>query len=119
MRIEPDLVEYGSLHVANANRVLGNIVANIVGLAIDTRFGSGPSHPHGEGMGVMVPTVEALFQGRIDVVLHHRCAAEFSTPDDQGLLEETALLEVGNKPGDGSIDLLAFDGQGFVDRLAW
>ena len=62
MGVEADLMEYGGLEIADADGVLGNIVANVVCLSIDTGLYACPCHPHGEGMGMMVSTVEALFQ---------------------------------------------------------
>ena len=115
MGIETDLMKDGRLEVADTDWFFGNIVANVVGLAVGTRFDTCAGHPHGEGMGMMVTPVEALFQGRVDIVLHHRRTAEFATPDDQGLFKQAALLEVGDQAGNGSVDLLALDGQGFVD----
>ena len=63
MGIQAGQVEYSGLKVANANWVLGNIAADVVRFAVGTWLDSGASHPHSEGMGMMVTPVEALFQG--------------------------------------------------------
>ena len=63
MWIEADQMEDGGLEVTNANRVLGDVVTDVVGLAIGAWFDAGAGHPHGEGMGMVVTPVEAFFQG--------------------------------------------------------
>jgi len=118
MRIESYLMKDGRLKIADSDRVLGNVVTDVVGLAVNARFDPGPSHPHGKGVWVMISTVESFLQFIANVVLHHRRTAEFPTPDNQGFLKQAALLEVGDQTGNGPVDLLALDGEGFVDRFA-
>ena len=117
MGIQAGQVEYSGLKVANANWVLGNIVADVVRFAVGTRLDAGSGHPHGKGMRVMIAPVVAFFQFASNVVLHHRSAPELTTPNNQSLFEETTLFEIGDQSGNGSIDLLAFDGEGFIDRF--
>src|SRR5690348_8933262 len=59
-------------------------------------FDAAAGHPHGEAAGVVIAAVVALAVGG---------AAELAAPDDQGVLEHVALLEVGEESGDGLIDL--------------
>jgi len=118
MGVEPDLMQDGRLQVANADWVLGNIVTDVIGYSVAPGLNAAACHPHCEGMGMMIAPVAAFLQSGIDVVLHHRRAAEFTAPDDQGFIEEPALLQVGDQTGNGSVDLLAFNGQGFVNGLA-
>ena len=49
---------------------------------------------------MMVATDVAFFQFGVHVVLHHRRAAEFSAPDDQGFFEQTTLIEIPDQPRD-------------------
>ena len=75
------------VEVADVVLVDGGLVTEFVGLAI-----AGPAtdatagEPVGEALGVVVPT--AL------VALRQRLSAELAAPDDQGGVEESALLEV-------------------------
>lgn len=118
MRIESYLMKDGRLKIADSDRVLGNVIAYVIGLSVDTRLDARSRHPHGKGVGMMISTVETFLQFIANVVLHHRRTAEFPTPDNQGFLKQAALLEVGDQTGNGPVDLLALDGQGFVDRFA-
>ena len=63
MGVEPYLMKDGGLQVANPDWILGDVVADVVGFAVGTWLDASSGHPHGEGMGVVVSTVEALFQG--------------------------------------------------------
>ena len=108
----------GRLEVAYAHWILGDVVANVVRFPIGSRFDAGSGHPHGKGVWMMISTVETFLQFIANVVLHHRRASEFAAPDNQGFLKQAALLEVGDQTGNGPVDLLALDGQGFVDRFA-
>ena len=116
--IEADLMKDGRLEVADSDRVLGNVIAYVIGLSVDTRLDARSRHPHGKGVGMMISTVETFLQFIPNVVLHHRGTSEFATPDNQRFLKQAALFEVGDQAGNGTVDLLALDGQGFVDRFA-
>jgi len=61
MGIQAGQVEYSGLKVANANWVLGNIVADVVRFAVGTGLDAGSGHPHGKGMRVMIVPVVAFF----------------------------------------------------------
>ena len=118
MRIEADLIKDSRLEIAYAHWVLGNVIAYVIGLSVDTRLDACSRHPHGKGVGMMISTVETFLQFIANVVLHHRRAPEFTAPNNQGFLKQAALLEVGDQTGNGTVNLLALDGQGFVDRFA-
>ena len=86
----------GRLEVAYTHWILGDVVANVVRFPIGSRLDARSRHPHGKGMGMMVSTVETFLQFIANIVLHHRRASEFATPDNQGFFKQTALLEVGD-----------------------
>ena len=86
--VEAHEVEDGGVEVADVVSVDDGLVAKFVGLTV-VRSGvdAAASHPIGEALGVVVAaTVAAL----IDWL-----PPEFASPDDEGFLEQTALLEVG------------------------
>ena len=46
--------------------------------------------------------------------LEHGCAAEFSTPDDQGVLKHAALLEISEQGPGGAVSVFAADFHVFI-----
>ncbi len=110
--VESKKVEDGSLKVADVDWILNWGVAEFVSFAIGSGFGSSSGHPHGEAVGVVISAVE--FRAVSGFV--HGGASEFSAPDDEGVIEKSALFEVLEEGGDGLVDLAAFDGE-FVDEV--
>ena len=101
--VDAEEVEDGGLEVADADGVLGGVVSDVVGFAVDAGFDACAGHPHGEGVGVVVAADEAFFEFGVFVVLHHGGASEFAAPDDEGFIEEAALFEVFEEAGDGEV----------------
>ena len=60
-------------------------------------------HPEGEASGVVVATVGGIGHAALAV----DGAAEFAAPDDEGLVEQAALLEIGHERGGGLIGVSA------------
>ena len=116
--VDAEEVEEGGLEVADADRVFGGVVADVIGLTIDAGFDAGACHPHREGVRVVVAADEAFLELAVHVVLHHGGAPEFAAPDDEGFIEKAALFEICEEAGDRFVDLLAFDGEGLVDGFA-
>lgn len=90
--VDAQQVQDGGLKVMNVNLVVHGVEADIVRGSIgDAWFDATSSHPSGEGVGVVVaaPAFAVLH-----VALEEGCAAEFTTPDDKGLIEHAALFEV-------------------------
>ena len=63
----------------------------------------------------MIPADQTLFELGVDVVLHHRCAAKLTSPDDKDIIQHPALFEVGDQTCDCFVDLFCFDWQGFIE----
>src|ERR1043165_400309 len=75
------------------NTVRNGIESQFIGFADGlTRFYSAASQPHGEGINVMVSAAS------IPIFAHGR-ATEFSPPNDKGILEQSASLEIFHKRG--------------------
>ena len=71
--------------------------AQIVGFAVtEARLHAAAGHPDGEGIGMMVA---APARPIVEVALNERRAAEFSAPNDQRVVQESALLKVADQGG--------------------
>ena len=76
--------------------------AEFVGFAEDRAWAEASAcEPHGEGVDVVVAAC-----GFADFA--HGGASEFTAPDDDGIVEEAALGEVGDEGGAGLVDVGAF-----------
>ena len=97
--IESELVENGGVDVVNVGFVDGGVVADFIRLAVaDPAFDSASGHPGGEAVRVVIAAGFGGFLGK-------RQASEFAPPNDEGVLKEAALFEVGEKTGDGGVGL--------------
>ena len=108
--VDAELVENGGLKIGNVDGIFCDVVADVVCSSVGSGFDAATCHPHGEGVGVVISPVMALFEFIADIVLHHGSTSEFTAPDDEGAVKETALFEVGDEAGDGLVNLLALDG---------
>ena len=92
--IESDLVKNGSLQITDTDRIFDGVIADVVGLSVHAWFDSAAGHPHGECMRMVISADETFDKFFVDVVLHHRRATEFSTPDNQCFVQHATLLQV-------------------------
>ena len=102
--VDAEAVEDGGVEVAHVHRVLDGIVGELVGFTVgNATLDARPSHPDAEVTWVVVAAVVGLGERalRIDG------AAEFAAPDDQGVVEHAATLEVLNERPRGLVDVLA------------
>src|SRR6185503_1631839 len=88
--VDPQQVKQGRLEVVDIDGVGDDVVAELVGFAVaHAALYAAAGHPEGEGVGVMVAAPLGLV---VDVALEERRASEFAAPDDQGVVEQAALL---------------------------
>ena len=81
----------GGLQVVDVHGIFGDVDAVVVGLAIGHAAAhAAAGHPVGETVRVMVAAVNLLSQFALAVDR----AAELAAPDDECVVEHTALLEV-------------------------
>ena len=98
--IEAELVKDRGVEIVDVNFVFNRVEAEVIGLAmVHAAFDSASGEPHGEGIGMVVPTIGSA--------LGHGSASEFSAEDDEGVFEHAALLEVFDQGGAGLVDILA------------
>ena len=90
--VETEQVQDRRVEVVDVDFVLNGFVAVIVGQAVgEAALHAAAGHPHGEGFVVVVAPI---------VALRVRGAAKFAAPDHQRVLEQPALLEIGEQRGD-------------------
>lgn len=91
--IKTELMQHGRVQIANVHWVLGDIVGEIVCLAVgDAGFYAAARQPHAEAAGVVIATVVLGFQ----VALRVDGTAKFSAPDYEGIIQHAATFEVGD-----------------------
>ncbi len=102
--VDPEQVLHRGVEVVHVHRVLDDVVAELVGLAVDmAAFDAAAGHPEAEATGVVVATVGVLG----DLALAIRGAAEFAAPDHERIFQQPALLEVLDERRRSLVGLLA------------
>src|SRR5262249_926356 len=93
-------VKKGGVEVVDVDDVLNGVVAEFVRRAVgEAAFEAAAAEEHGKAFHVMVTTGAAL------VFLGHGGAAEFTAPDDDGVVEQAALFEVLDERGGGAVNV--------------
>ena len=97
--VEAQQLEHGRVNVGDVVPVRGGVEAQLVGGAVnDAPFDSASGHHDRKSIGMMVAAVGPLCTGS---------SSEFGSQDDDRLIEQAALLEIFDQPGDRQIDLPA------------
>ena len=106
--VDPQAMEDGGVQVTDVDRVVDDVVAEQIGLAVDhTALDPAPGEPDAEAARVMVAAVI----GRCQRALAVDGAAEFAAPDDQRVVKQAALFEVFDECGARLVDIAALVGQ--------
>ena len=99
-------VEEGGVKGVDVDGVFGDVVGKVVGVSVnDAGFDTGSGHPDGEVFRVVVAAV--VFAGEFALAVDG--ATEFAAPDDEGVIEHTSFLEVGNEGVGSLIDIAALE----------
>ena len=99
------------MQVMDVDAVGGDLGTDFVGFAVGhAALDAATSHPATESLAVVISP-----GGRIDAASGGRGAAEFSAPDDESLVEETALLQIGDESGGRAVDFAGLAGDGRVE----
>src|SRR4029450_3082349 len=78
--------------VVHVHRLLDSLESEVIGCAVDSAaLHAATRHPHREAKRVVIP---AALLRRVPANLTDRSPPEFRSADDQGLVEETARLEI-------------------------
>ena len=89
--VDAEEVLHRGVQVVHVDRVLDDVVAELVGLTVDmAAFDAAAGHPEAEATRVVVAAVRVLG----DLALAVSRAAEFAAPDHERVFQQAALLEV-------------------------
>ena len=102
--VESHLGQYGRVQVPDVETILDGMGSELIGLPdADTSLDASARHEHRETVGVVVsPRPLGVFSRRL--------ATELAAPDNQGLIEHTALLEILDQPGDRLVCIACMEG---------
>src|SRR5260370_15911316 len=93
--VDSQEMEQGGVQVVNLDLVFDDEVAVVVGGAVDgSALAAATGQPDRETKGIVIAAVRAL---------GHGCTAELTAPQDQGLLQQAARLQVLEQTGDGLV----------------
>ncbi len=94
--IDSQLVQNRGVEVANVNRVFGDVVSELVRLAVVvTRLDSAACHPDCEASAVVIPAS----RGAVDCSLAVDRASEFAAPDNKCFIQHAILLQILDQGG--------------------
>lgn len=83
------------MEVMHMKSILDGMESDFIGAADGlSTANSTAGHPHGKAVGVMVPSVPFFAHGS---------TTEFAAPDHQSRVEQSALFEVRQQAGDGTV----------------
>ena len=89
--VDSHLVKNRRLKIMDMNGLVGNVDAVVIGLAVGhSPTDSGTGQPVGKTIRMMVPSIILL--GELALAIDR--TAEFSTPDNKGVLEHPPLLQI-------------------------
>lgn len=102
--IDSEKSENSGIEIVDVDRVLGNVVAEIIRRAVGGASRN-PStcQPHGKAAGMMVPAV--VVAGQVSLAVYR--ASKFPSPDYQGIVQHAAFLEVQDESGSSLVGILA------------
>src|SRR6516225_1946858 len=98
----------GRVHVVDVHRILDNVVAEIVRLAVaDAGLDSPAGHPDRKAAWMVIPAV--VFMSELALAVDG--SAKLAAPDHQRIVEHTTLFEVGDKSETCLVDVPALIGK--------
>src|SRR5215471_17410675 len=90
--IKAEQVKQCRVQVVNRDFVFDDVEAQVVGFAkSDTWLDAAPCQPNSERLRVMIASE---FATRIRIALDHWGTAELTSPEHQGIIQQSSLLEV-------------------------
>src|ERR1700733_10560350 len=106
--VDPQAMQEGCVEVPDRHWIFHHVVAVLIRLPIgDAGFHAATCHPGGEATRMVVP---AIVIWRKPALAIDR-AAKFASPNDQRIVQQTTLLQVGDQRVGGAVGFLAQNGQ--------
>ena len=106
--IDAQAMENGGVHIVYVHRIADDVVAKIVGLAVnDARLDSTAGHPNRKAPRMVVTTVVLASQ----VPLAVNRSTKLATPDNKRVVQQPAVLEILNQCPTGLVDVTALIGK--------
>src|SRR5262249_30817644 len=100
LMIDAQKVKDRGLQVVNVNTTFSYVEAEVVRTAVDVAaFHAAPGHPHRKDTAVVIAAVVV----GLEWTLRIRSTPEFAAPDDQRIVEHSALLQVENQSRRGLV----------------
>ena len=94
--VDPHALEDGGIDGVEVDWVFDDVVGEVVGGTVhDASFDAAAGHPHAEVARVVIASVGFAGQRALGV----DGAAEFTAPDDEGVLEQAAAFEIDDEGG--------------------
>ena len=98
--VDAHAVQDGGVEVVDVDGVFGDVVAEVVGLAVgQAALDPAAGHPHREVAGMVVAAVVVGGEGALAV----DGATELAAPDDQGVVEHAEAFEILDEGGAGLV----------------
>src|SRR5690349_8788849 len=98
--VEAEQVQHRGMEIMNMDGILRDVVGEIVRRSVgQAALDAATGHPQREAARMMI-TAKAVL---LDLALAVTRAAELTAPNDQRVVEQAALFQVGNKRGAGLI----------------
>ena len=105
--VDAKQMQDGGVQVSYVHGVGRDVVAELVGGSVGMScLHAAARHPHGEAAGMVV----APGLGAVPLALSGHATSELPAPDDEGVVEESAALEVGDERGAGLVGVAAARG---------
>ena len=87
--VDTEQVQDSGIEVVHVNGIFGDVVAIVIGFTVDSAFAdSGTGQQSGKAPWVVIASV--IVWGECTLGVYR--ATEFTAPDDEGIVEESALL---------------------------
>jgi len=108
--VKAEQVQDRRVEVVDRDNVVDGFVAEVIGRTeAEGSFDSGTRKPAGETFRIVIPSAGTFLEGR------H--AAEFGTPHDERVFQETALLQIGDQSGSRLIKNRTVEAVLLLDRF--
>src|SRR5262249_53452724 len=102
--IDAHAMQSGRIEVVDVDRVLDDVVAEIVSLTVaDAGLDAAAGHPDRVAAAMMIPTVILLLEFSLAI----DGATEFTAPDHERVVEHAALLQILHERGARLVGILA------------